>query len=166
MKPSVFYILNVEAKSTLADTYRWKHVDRRHVNYKPRRGKRKCPGWLLVMSSAKLNNCDNDYNINVVGLIRAGSGPCCLGLHMSRCLRPLQTEWWKNDIQCACTRITKTFLHGHAAPVMPKTPFKNNIVHGAVFSCRPNTTHRSCLEYTTLLYAVGFLLNWSCCAVN
>lgn len=34
--------------------------------------------WL-IMSSAKLNNCDEESNNNVGGLIRAGSGPCCLG---------------------------------------------------------------------------------------
>lgn len=32
-----------------------------------------------IMSLAKLNNCDEDSNNNVVGFIRAGSGPCCLG---------------------------------------------------------------------------------------
>lgn len=36
--------------------------------------------WLLAVNElSKLNNCDEDYNNNVVGLIRAGSGPRWLG---------------------------------------------------------------------------------------
>lgn len=68
---------NVEATSTT-------HTDGcRRMNSRPRQERcsetwRRKMSWL-IMSSTKLNNWDEDYNNNAVGLIRAGSGPCCLG---------------------------------------------------------------------------------------
>lgn len=41
--------------------------------------RRKMSVQEVIMSSAKLSNCDEESNNNVGGLIRAGSGPCCLG---------------------------------------------------------------------------------------
>lgn len=72
--------------------------------------------WL-IMSSTKLNNCEEDYNNNAVGLIRAGSGPCCLGsVSVPLC------EGITNRMMMAASRqtrapVSQTRAHAHTAVI-------------------------------------------------
>lgn len=56
------------------------------------------------MSSAKWNNCDEDSNNNVAGLIRAGSAPCCLG-SVSGC--------YNRDNGGLTTHVCSSITHTH-----------------------------------------------------
>lgn len=122
-----------------------------------RRGKMSWP----IMSPAKLSNCDEDSNDNVVGLIRAGSGPRCLGcVSVSLCEaitnRMTAASRWTH-VHKYHKQETCTWTHScHFSPVKPQDVFAKPVqdishLQRGVFCAEDTVTvHRSCHEHTTL----------------
>lgn len=134
-------------------------VDWRRVNSRPRQ-ERRSETWRrkmswLIMSPAKLNNCDEDSNNNVVGLIKAGSGPCCLAVrgHYK------QDDSGFTTNTCAQVSLidTCTCTHScHFSPVRLQGVFADEKFSAIALQtpsrwCAEHiTAHCSCLEYATL----------------